>query len=254
MLYFPQLMSGATAQYPLTRIASRRTIVNDTAGGRMVKLDDPDAAGVAWDLRYSGLNDTERTALENLFVRAEGRLLTFAFLDPTANLLRWSEDFDQAVWLKDGGIAVSGTRLTNAAGIVQGIRQVVQAPAAFSYCLSAEVLGETASAVTVSLGDGAVSSNTIAGVVRQRVFCSGSVGGAAEQITCSVELAAGASVDVLGMQLEAQPYPSAYRRTRARGGVYERTRFVEDELSFVAHGLDDHAVAVRLYSHTGAGA
>ena len=254
MLYFPQLMSGAAAQYPLTRSASRRTIVNRTPGGATVKLDDPDAAGVAWDLCYSGLSDAERMAIEKLFEDAEGRLLTFTFLDPTSNLLRSSEDFDEAVWQKDGGIAVAGARLTNAAGVVQGVRQVVQAPAAFFYCFSAEVRSDATTAVTMSLGDGTVSSTAVVGAVRQRVFCSGSIGGAAEQITCSLSLPAGASVEVLGMQLEAQPYPSAYRRTRGRAGIYERTRFVEDELSFIAQGLDDHAVRVRLYSHRGAGA
>src|ERR671910_288909 len=101
MLYFPQLATGASAQFPLEWRLIRRTIVNRTADGTLLKLDDPNAAGIAWSLRYQGLTEAERAALEALFHDTEGRLQTFLFLDPRGNLLTWTEDLSKPVWHQD---------------------------------------------------------------------------------------------------------------------------------------------------------
>ena len=90
MLYFPQLATGATAQFPLERRVMRRTIVNRMLDGSVVKLDDPKAAGISWALKYQVLTDSERAAIESLFCATQGRLQGFTFLDPAGNLLRWS--------------------------------------------------------------------------------------------------------------------------------------------------------------------
>ena len=54
MLVFPQLMTGASALYPVTRTSVQRTVVNTLGDGSTVVFADPDAAATAWELRASG--------------------------------------------------------------------------------------------------------------------------------------------------------------------------------------------------------
>jgi len=65
-------------------------------------------------------------------------------------------------------------------------------------------------------------------------------------VTFGAELAAGASVDLFGMQLEAEPGVSDYKRTGASGGVYAKARFAEDELAVTARGTDVFDAIVRI--------
>jgi hypothetical protein len=265
MLYFPQLSNGVTAQYPITRMVSRRTIANELANGGCLKLDDPAASGIVWRLEYSGLSDAEREAIEKLFRDVEGRLGTFTFLDPCDNLLRWSEDLSKAVWQKGGAIGIAteaadpfgsqrGGRITNTGQSWAGVRQAVDCPAGYRYCFSAwlRATGAGGARLTLNDGTGEIGTERQIGPEWRRYACSGDVTGGGDQLTCGIEIGSGAVVEVFGCQLDAQPNPSAYRMTRELSGVYRRTRFDMDAVSFVAHGVDDHAVELRLYSHTGA--
>ena len=47
-----------------------------------------------------------------------------------------------------------------------------------------------------------------------------------------------ASVDLFGMQVEAQLGPSDYKMTGASGGVYSKARFAADQLTVTAQGTD----------------
>src|SRR5260370_3026181 len=98
MLYFPQLSTGAVAQYPIQKRRLLRTVVNETLGGATVKLADPNASAVEWTLDFQTLSDNERDSLAQLFGAVEGQLSDFTFLDPTDNLLCWREKLDEAVW------------------------------------------------------------------------------------------------------------------------------------------------------------
>jgi hypothetical protein len=264
MLYYPQLATGASAQFPIERQVARRTITNDFADGMRLKLDDPAAAGMFWTLRYEGLTDAERTAIEDLFGSAEGRLQTFMFLDPSSNLLRWSEDLEKPVWNADGMLQVTSqvpdgvgseraSRLTNTGQVFQGIQQKIDAPGWYRYCFSVTARASAACMARMILtnADGTAVSEYAVGPSWTRYACSGAIEGEAEDITCRFETAAGAAVEVFGFQLEAQPNSSAYRVTGTQSGVYPKTRFFEDEILFVANGIDDHAAIVRLYSALG---
>ena len=100
MLYFPQLTTGAVAQYPLRRSSATRSVVNRLVGGPDVKLYDAGAGRVTWHLTFTGLSSVEASSIEALFGAAEGRLHEFTWLDPTTNLLPWSEDFSASAWVK----------------------------------------------------------------------------------------------------------------------------------------------------------
>jgi hypothetical protein len=264
MLYFPQLATGALAQFPLQRRLTRRTIVNQAFDGTMVKLDDPSAAGISWDLSYVGLTEAERQEIETLFRDTEGRLRSFTFLDPAGNLLSWSEDLSKAVWRKDGAVQVvsdvadpNGTsravRITNSAQVEQGVEQKADVPGWFHYCFSVRARAAANTQITLSISNAAGTISSVQRVTNEWApcWCSGKIDGNAEDLACRLAVNAGASIEAFGFQLEAQPNPADYQRTYGQSGVFRSSRFLEDELEFVANGIDDHAVGMRVFSRLG---
>src|SRR5579862_4638260 len=108
MIYFPQLSSGATGQFPITRQRDTKTVMNQSIQSYEVKLADPGAATTQWHLAFEEMNDQELAALEALFQAAEGSLTSFTFLDPIDNLLAWSEQLNQPVWQANSLLTITG--------------------------------------------------------------------------------------------------------------------------------------------------
>ena len=98
MLVFPQLVTGASALYPVTRRSIQRTVVNTLGDGRTDVLADPNAAATQWELHASGMTLAEWSAIEALFLATSGMWQTFTFLDPTGNLLADSETLSAGAW------------------------------------------------------------------------------------------------------------------------------------------------------------
>jgi hypothetical protein len=258
MIVFPQLMSGASAQYPTVRRRRVRAIANRLLDGSVIRYADTGATSNVWDLSFRDLTDSESEAVQDLFQAVEGRKGTFAFLDPTANLLAHSEELDQACWTVGPMIAISGgiddplggkrgMRLINAAQISQSIVQGIEAPAWFCYTFS---LYAKSAGGTISL------SRSSSGATHARVFplgpgwsrcvLSGSLSSSDTMVRFGVEVAAGATVDLFGLQVEAQPSVSAYKRTRERGGVHPNARFDDDILRLLSDGPDQHRFDLRI--------
>src|ERR1039458_4177701 len=107
MLLYPQLAPGARSQFPVQRRHRLRTLVNTAADSTAIKLADPGAETVEWQLNYAALSDAELAALLQFFSAAEGTLNSFTFLDPAANLFAWSNDLSNPVW--DAGPFLSST-------------------------------------------------------------------------------------------------------------------------------------------------
>lgn len=261
MFFYPQLQTGAVAQFPLAKSIRLRTAMNESIDARQIKLFDSGSTLAQWELQYQGLSDAERTALESLFRNVEGRLQTFTFLDPTTNLLLWSEELAKNEWIKDpllqigeGGSAPSGpakvTRLTNAAQVSQGLFQPLQAPGWFTYCFSLYVRSAGVATVKLSLlnENGSTSNFHTASENWGHISCSGAIEGDASTIECRLELAPGSSLDVYGLQLEPQRNPSSYTRSTDRGGIYMAARFDHDRLDLTSQGPNDHSVTVRIIS------
>ena len=97
-MVFPQLLTGASALYPVTLKLIQRTVVNVLGDGSTVVFADPDAAATGWELHASGMTLAEWTAVEALFIETSGMWQTFTFLDPTGNLLEQSENFGAGAW------------------------------------------------------------------------------------------------------------------------------------------------------------
>ncbi len=261
MLYYPQLQTGATGQYPTVRKRTMRTVRNTGIDGHTLKLGDPTGEVTLWELHYAGLTDEEWGAIASLFEAAEGRLKSFTFLDPGANLLRYSEDLEAEGWEVDSLLSLTravadpygtsrATRVTNMAQAPQRLRQYVEIPANFQYCFS--VYARSAEAIPVRLE----RSSTLRSEVKvfevtqtwKRLISSGNLAAEEMGMYFGVELEPGATVELFGFQAESQPGASKYKATWMRSGVYKSARFAEDSLRRVTEGHQSSAAVVRIVS------
>lgn len=261
MNYYPQLTTGAVTQFPVRRAVDIRTVSNQLADGLTIRMNDPGAQKVRWRLRYANLTDGERTSLESMFQVAEGQLNTFTFLDPTDNLLMWSEDWTQAVWTADPLLEVSGglqdpfggsaaIQLTNAAQTSQQILQNIGGPSSFVYCFSVYVRSDAPATIQlVVTATGQTSLTTVTtGASWARAMVPGSLAVEQNSIGFGVQLPAGVRVDVFGAQVEAQPGAGMYKQNIDRGGVYPNTRFSSDVLLATATAPNQHSCEIDLIS------
>lgn len=259
MNVFPQLSSGSGAQYPLVWRRQTRSAANYLRDGSVLNYADFALAAKRWELAATDLTDAESGAIQSLFERMEGRRGTFTFVDPAANLLAHSEDFANEVWSKGPLVQVTGgvddprggrraARLINASQIAQAVSQTLAAPAWFVYSLSvyARSAGETAITLTRSTASNSHSRRYAAGPGWTRCALSGALTASDAEVRLSMEIAAATAVDVYGMQLEAQPCPSAYKRTGERNGVYSNARFDDDVLRSISDGPDQHRLNLRI--------
>jgi hypothetical protein len=82
----------------------------------------------------------------------------------------------------------------------------------------------------------------------KRYQLGGPLGSTAAPTVFKIGVPAGVSVDIAGLQVEAQREASAYRTTFGQSGVYTKTRFAMDSLEFVAYGVDQYSATVRMTS------
>ena len=254
MLVYPQLATGALSQFPVQRRHQMRTLVNTAADGTVVKLADAGAETVEWQLKYAELSDGELAALLEFFSAAEGTLNNFTFVDPTANLLAWSNDLSNAVW--DTGPFLSSTasnadpcggnkawQVANSGAGAQGFSQTVAAPGGYLYCFSVYAKSANPATLTLLLGSSRYGRNL--GPTWQRFACTGTADPTASSVTFGVELGPGAVVDVYGLQAEPQASPSGYKASTS-GGCYENARLRDDTLSFTTTDVNRHSATVNI--------
>jgi hypothetical protein len=258
MRFFPQLASGAAGQYPLRARRSRRAVVNEMEDGRAVKLADDGAGLIEWRLAFDGLSDADAAALEQFFTDSEGRLAGFTYLDPGSNLLAWSEKLDHPAWqpppllqitagISDPLGTARASRLANPAGAPLRISQPVNGPEWFVYAFSVYARSGSGGRLRlVRTGSASESSQWTLTPQWRRYLLAGKFDGPQESVAFSLEVDAGAAVDVFGAQVEAQPGASGYKKTGSRGGVYPDARFQDDEIEIVAEGVNWNSCSIRI--------
>src|SRR5690348_13150295 len=213
MLVYPQMTTGALTQLPVQKRHGLRTVVNTLGDGSSIKLADPSGEITEWRLRYTDLSDQEASALKQFFEATEGSLRVFTFLDPTANLFAWSDRLDHAEWIKGpllsitSGLAdpfggANAWHLSNSGAAAQSLSQTLEAPGAYSYCLSA--YARSSSGATATLLRGSARADRILTANWARITFTGSADAAAESVEFGIELPAGGSLDLFGMQVEPQ--------------------------------------------------
>jgi len=256
MSTYPQLLSGALSQFPIGKHRAPRTVVNAMADGSSVKLADVAGETIGWQLEYSNLSDAEINALELFFTTMEGSLNTFAFLDPAANLLAWSEDLTNSVWQAAPFLTVSGGiadplggsnawQLANAGEGAQALTQTLNTPSTYTYCFSVYAFSSEPSTIRLLLGSGALEAAPGSRWSRYQIAGTGDAAGSSVQF--GIELPAGAAVYVFGPQVEAQPAASAYK-TGTTGGVYENARFGGDAFTLTSTDVNHHSATVNIFN------
>jgi len=259
ILYFPQLANGSMAQYPVTRSWSRAVTINTLPDGSMVIMTDPSPPRVSWELRYSGLSAAEWGALQTLFSTSQGRYATFTFLDPTDNLLIWSEDPTAAGWTADALLQVSkgigdplggsgAVTLTNGGQAPQRLMQSVSGPSWFQYCFSVYLRAEgpcTVSLIRSSTSDEARQTVDVASSWA-RVQAAGALPGQDDGVKFGLELAAGATVFVFGAQVEAQACAGVYKSKSGTSGVYQKSRFDQDTLVQATNTNSQYSTTIQI--------
>jgi hypothetical protein len=254
---YPQFSNGAVCQFPFQKILSYRTIVNSMEDGSRVVLDDPNAIAVRWKLAYAGLTDTEVAALESFFIGAEGRLQNFTFLDPSGNLLTWSEDFSQNAWQKSTFLECQAevadplgtqraTTLTNGGSADLALVQSIAVPGSSLCCFS--FFARSNGAVTITLSRDTATEAAVVSNSWQRLFFATTTSDSDATSNFGVSVPPGGAVDLFGLQVEAQATPSTYVQTLDQSGVYPATRFDSDSLTFVADAPNSNSCQVSLYS------
>jgi hypothetical protein len=256
MNWFPQVGAGSVAQFPLSRSRRWRAIVNRMESNEVILLPDTAAGQIGWKLSYQDLTDAEVQKLSGLFTASQGAFGAFTFIDPLANLLGWSENVSQSAWqlgLLQAGANVAdplGTQrassLTNPGQATQSLRQSLGVPGDYVACFSAYLRSVVAGSVTLQR-DGTAHIVTV-GPSWRRFFINGTGIAGASQSTFSVALSAGQTIDVWGLQVEAQPYPSLYKQTSASLGIHEETYFADDELAVTSTGVGFSSCEITLIS------
>jgi hypothetical protein len=264
MLVFPQLVTGASALYPVTKTSIQRTVQNILGDGTTVVFADPDAASLGWELQAKGMTLAEWNAIEALFQATSGMWQTFTFLDPTGNLLVQSEDLGSSAWTNGALIELTtgiddpltttrATRVINSGEAAEAVAQTLSVPGNFQYCLSvlARTIGGSNVTLTTSTTDGAASKTFALNGQWARISLSTNLGQATTSVTFGAQLEAGASVDLFGMQVEAQLAASDYKMTTAQGGVYARARFGADQITVTAQGTDVYDAVIQIVDTEG---
>jgi hypothetical protein len=246
-LFFPQLSSGAVAQYPIKKGLFARTIKNVLADGSMIAFADAAGARLVWQMLYTDLSTVDIQALQNHFSACVGPYHAFTFIGPTDNMLAYSEDLTALIWQVPGLISLSagqadpnggmaGFTVVNAGQANQTITQTLNVPANYQYCFSLYAAANQPSDLTLLRKGLSDEQTTVAliGPSWTRVISSGQLNDPGTSFTVGVDLAAGQQVQLYGFQLEAQVAPSRYRATPQTGGVYPNAHWGADELMISA--------------------
>lgn len=259
MGYFPQLTTGAMTQYPTGRERRFRTVMTHTMEGERFLLGDPGAERLESAVELTGLSFAESLAIQDLFSASEGRLRPFVFLDPAGNLLRWSEDFAQGAWTKPAWLQMhagqpdplGGTRavrITNT-GVTSGwLRQTVDVPGAFLTVFSVYAKSAAATVLNLRRTAGAYTAHSTVPVLLNwsRTALVAALAEPAGPSVFEIEVPPVTTMELFGAQVEPQGEPSDYHKTGEHGAVWPQSRFMTDELSVVADGVDSYRIATRI--------
>jgi hypothetical protein len=224
-----------------------------------VVYSDPDAAQTMWEMRAKGLTLEEWNAIDTLFASVSGQRQSFTFLDPAGNLFADSELLSAAAWTNGALIQLTpgiadplgtnrATRVVNAGSAAEAVAQALGVPGNYRYCLStwAKTAGGSSVALTASTTGGSAAKTFALTTAWQRISLAVNLEQGTTGVTFGAQLDAGASVDLFGMQAEAQLAASDYKQTGTNGGVYPKARFAADGLTVRAQSTDVYDAVIRI--------
>jgi hypothetical protein len=265
MLVFPQLPTGASAQYPFTRQLTQRSIRSAMEDGTNIALADSAADHLRWRIGFRDLSDQEASSLNTFFISTQGNLLPFLFMDPAVNLLEWSEDFSRSSWQTTGlsfdkaiPDALGGNRAVrahNGGAATVSIAQQTQIPGLVQTCFGVYLRATVPVTATLDRTCG-VQSQTLAVRVTpawQRFCLSGQLSGITDISRFAVTIPASSAVELFGPQLDAQVNPSPYMLSNGRSGVFTGARFDMKQMDVRSTGPNRNDCFVYVRANLSAG-
>ena len=258
-LFFPQLASGAVAQYPIQKTVVERTVKNAMADGTVWTYADAGARRKAWQLRYVELDEADMLAFSNFFDACQGRLHGFTFIDPTENMLANSGNLLANSWQAASWIEIApgaadpngGTKafvVTNSGQVDAQIFQAFRAPAGYQYCFSVYAAGNGGDSIRMVRQGAADEDATVASIGADwtRVVSGGRLNDSGNVLSVGIQVAAGQQVTLYGPQLEAQAWPSRYRPTTQQGGVYRNAHWATDQFEVALDAPGRYSTVIGL--------
>lgn len=275
------LSTGALLRYAVSRshrFATRSVTLADlsqqTAGLLAASLR-------GWELDLGMLRDSEREDWLEFFESAQGAKTAFTFVDPLANLLKWSEEFDNAVWVKSNLTAAADLaavdpfdlasgrvqRLTVSATPASMYQEIAVTPSGagssrkhsieFTLSLWIKLVASGPTSFDISIGDDASESSLLsvtptATLTRVSLTYRFAASNDASNVRARLDNFSGTGqVLIFGAQLEAVGTVSGYKKTGARSGVVPNCRFAEDEIEFAATKYDHNDMRVTIREWAG---
>ena len=256
MSWFPQIGGGSIAQFPLSRSRQWRAISNELESGERISLPDPRGGSIAWTLSYQDLTDAEILMIQSLFVDSGGRCKPFSFIDPMVNLFGWSEDLSRPDW-QAGQLQLAGGvndplgtarawSVTNSSAADQSLTQTVEVPGEYMACFS--VWLKSYAPLPVTLSRDSHTQTVTAGTVWKQFRIAGVGAAGTTHSTLSLRVPAASAVQVWGLQVEAQPWSSQYKKSGVPRGIYAETYFAADDLRIVSVGAGRSSCDIALVS------
>jgi hypothetical protein len=246
-LFFPQLSTGAIAQYPIKKMLVTRNITNLLADGSMIVQADPDASKMIWQMAFTELPPADANTLQSHFESCRGPYHAFTFIDPTDNMLANSVDLSNSSWTKFPQIQITagaadpngGTNafvVTNMGSAQQQVSQQLTIPANYQYCFSLFALSAQPTSLTLfRQGLTVTASDSVSiGTGWSRFVSSGRLNDPGTQFSVGISLEPGQQVTLFGLQLEPQIQPSRYRATVGSGGVYTNCHWASNTLQITS--------------------
>lgn len=258
-LFYPQLTSGALAQYPLRKTRVTRTIKNILSDGNMILLPDSCARRTIWQLEYSNLSLADIQSLQSHFTACKGPLNVFTFIDPTGNMFVSSVDLTNMAWQKSSLLQIQtdttdpfgGTAaqtITNYGQGTQELAQTLQVPVNYQYCFSlyATAVGHIPVTLFQRGPNAEQSRRMFLSSGWNRLVLSGRLNDSGSSMTVGISLDAGTQIKIFGMQLEAQTSPSRYQPTTMTGGVHTNAHWAIEQLQIRAEDINLYATTVSI--------
>ena len=270
MAVFPAINSGGVrAHYPNEVSFEHLTsVTNLPAGPRAAYAWRSEPLG-RYTLNLKGLTDAETATIEAFFVSMQGRFGSFIYVDPTGNLLNYSEDFTQAVWTKACTVGAStadpfgGTAATLLVGDSSGNSFVSEAVAidpgvagslaCFSVYLRAV---SVAGPFNLTLTDGTTTVNqacTLQTGAWTRVsvpWTFGSSGGVTVKIGGGSTWTGTNQIAVFGPMLGMTPGAEPYVKTPGCSALRLYCRFDQDAFDVNYQGPNNNNITLKIVEYT----
>lgn len=246
---FPQMSTGAVAQFPLrsrSHYLTRVTDADDISETVYAAWTNPFGA---WDLSVDAATDADVQIIQTFFESQMGRYGRFIFLDPMRNLLKYSNTFTNPAWTNTidntlTGIAdpfggTSAVQFANTSGVSESVIQGIAINAtlpANAWFTASVWLQEASSGVLLRVTDNAAQTATLSvpfksSWVRYEIS-KNFAASASGAIQFRVILPPSTVVNIYGAQLSYLPSAGDYDPTTSRNGVHPICRFDSDTLQW----------------------